>query len=572
VAGERGWPLSGGRVAGVVAARGGRARPRAGTSSRRRIRPGLRWRPVPLVIAVTAGLGLALRVYQLSRPGYLTGVTEYDDGPYFGSSLGLLAGSLPYRDYVFVQPPGITVLMAPAAGLAAWAGSAWAMVAGRILTTLASTAQIVLAGLLVRHRGPVAAGLAGGLLACYPASVAAAHTVLVEPWLALFCLAGTVAAFDRGRLAEGHRRLAAAGAGFGFAGAVEGWAAIPVLVVLGLCLSGGQSMPGRGLPGVIRRGLAGLRRAGSFAAGVTAGFAVPVLPFAALAPGRFYRDLIVAQIGPRAHALRVAGWIRLADMTGLANPYLPVPRSHLAVVAAAVVLAALAAAAVATPVLATGRRPAPLAWFGVLTAGLTAAAFWWPSQFHYHFPAFLAPFLAVAVALGVTELAAAHPGRRPGAIAAGLGAAVLAAFAVADVQAGSQLRPFVGPAAIAAVRRAVPAGSCVATDEVSLLILADRFGPPRAGCPVVLDGLGTDLALSGGRSPATGAGRVPAVAAVWRRAFGEASYVWLSVNNARRVAWTPALRRYLRTSFVPVLADRRGDTLYRRRAAASSGG
>jgi alpha-1,2-mannosyltransferase len=63
-------------------------------------------------------LGLGLRLYLLSQPGYLLGVTQYDDGPYFGSALRLVHGALPYRNFIIVQPPGITLLMTPAALLA----------------------------------------------------------------------------------------------------------------------------------------------------------------------------------------------------------------------------------------------------------------------------------------------------------------------------------------------------------------------------------------------------------------------------------------------------------------------
>ena len=67
--------------------------------------------PAVLIVALSA-LGLGLRLYLLLRPGYLLGVTEYDDGSYFGSAIRLVQGQLPYRDFVFVQPPGITLLMA----------------------------------------------------------------------------------------------------------------------------------------------------------------------------------------------------------------------------------------------------------------------------------------------------------------------------------------------------------------------------------------------------------------------------------------------------------------------------
>jgi len=40
-------------------------------------------------------VGLALRLYQLTRPGYLLGIIEYDDGTDFGSAVRLIPGPRP---------------------------------------------------------------------------------------------------------------------------------------------------------------------------------------------------------------------------------------------------------------------------------------------------------------------------------------------------------------------------------------------------------------------------------------------------------------------------------------------
>ena len=193
--------------------------------------------PAGQVIAAAAVLALVLRIYQLARPGVLLGVAWYDDGVYFGSALRLAHGVLPYRDFIFAQPPGITLLLTPVALLAKVTGTAWGMAIARILTLLASTAGVVLGGLLVRHRGLAAVVVTCGLLAVYPASVTDTRTIFLEPWVAMFCLAGALALFDGDRLAGG-RRLLWGGVLFGFAGAVESFAIIPVLVVLALALPG----------------------------------------------------------------------------------------------------------------------------------------------------------------------------------------------------------------------------------------------------------------------------------------------------------------------------------------------
>jgi hypothetical protein len=320
------------------------------------------------------------------------------------------------------------------------------------------------------------------------------------------------------------------------------------------------------------RWLPGFRRAATFAAGVAAGFLIPVLPFAAAAPERFYRSLIVAQIGPRTSVTRVPLFARLTEMSGLSYLHPPGPVSlgfarlgdHTAVALTVMLLLLVTMGGLAVVTLATSRPPAALEWFAVATTALVVAMFLWPSQFHYHFCAFLAPFLGVAIALPAAAIAG-RSWRRP--VAAGLAAAVIAAFAVIGARAENGLRPYVTPATIAAAARVIPPGSCVVTDEVSLLLLAGRFTPAGPGCSPVLDGLGTDLALSGGLRPATGAGRVPAVAAVWRQAFSGARFVWLSALNRRRIAWSPALRGYFRAHFTRVLIDRRGDALYRRAGA-----
>src|ERR1700730_13296381 len=174
-----------------------------------------------VVIAVAALLGLGLRIFQLTRPGYLTGFTQYDDGVYIGNALRLVDGVIPYRDFAMVQPPGSMLLMVPAALGGKVFGSAWALAASRVLTVGADTANVVLAGLLVRHRGPLAAGLASGVYAVYPAVLTASSSLFLEPWLNLFCLLGAVLLFDGDHLRglDGGARWGTfwAGVCFGFA-------------------------------------------------------------------------------------------------------------------------------------------------------------------------------------------------------------------------------------------------------------------------------------------------------------------------------------------------------------------
>jgi hypothetical protein len=537
------------------------ATPDAGQAGRQEA--GLRGRltPVNVVIAAMTLLALGLRLFYLTRPGYLLGVTEYDDGSYFGSAVRLVHGMLPYRDFVFVQPPGITLLMTPVALLARVTGTDWGLALARIATMLVGAAGVALAGLLVRHRGVLAALIACGVVAIYPDSVASAHTLLVEPWLVLFCLAGAVAVFDGDRITGSSRRLIWGGVAFGFAGVIEAWAIIPVLVIVLL-------------------GLRWPRRMAFYAGGVAAGFLIPVLPFAALAPRMFYKSVIVAQVGGRVNAARMPLWYRLREMSGFAND--PGVR-HLYILAVIAGTIGFVIVACVLASLLTRRLPPALEWFAYVTTAAVVGIFLWPAQFHYHFSGFLAPFIGLSIALPAARLVAAVQSRAAGAgagaetgagaegvpagrsHAGGPGAGQLlswcaVALAVVLIAAGtwsqatfeSKLYPSAPVAMMAAGERIIPPGACVLADNSAYTLVANRFLSNVPGCPVIDDGTGANYALSNGRSALTGAGQVPAVAALWHSAFAHAQYVWLTSLSRLRIPWTPALTAYFHANFVRV--------------------
>jgi len=524
-----------------------------------------RW-GTPAVRAAIIGTGLtalALRLWLLFWPGLMS-VTQYDDGPYFGSAVRLVHGVLPYRDYAFVQPPGITELMSPAA-LESYLGStAWALVIGRFLTVLAGAAAVVLAGFLVRHRGVLAVLLTCGILTIYPPGAMAAHTVQLEPWLVLFCLAGAVAVFDGDRITASTKRLAWGGVAFGFAGAIKVWAIVPVLVIVVLCLPHA-------------------RRAAVFAGVVAAGFLVPVLPFVIVSPGRFYNDVVVAQLA-RIGA-RVPAWMRFNSMMGT-----PKSLNPSAVITLAVALLVLVIVAQIGASLVTGSRPPPLDWFALGSAALIVLMFLWPPYFAAHYCAFLGPFLALSLALPVARLAQGLASRRaqrqPAAAAAGAGPGAAGQVAGSPpsgaagqngpppargatpwlarsglillslaVLAGSaaQARPPIGWTSRFGVPSIalplIPKDACVITDSASYLLIGDRFTSDVPGCPQMVDSLGTDLALGGGRRPGAGANQDPAVMTAWRQMFSAAEWVLLTYKASVRVPWDPALRAFFHERF-----------------------
>jgi alpha-1,2-mannosyltransferase len=486
------------------------------------------------VIAVCTAVAVFLRLLQLTRPSYILGVTEYDDGILFGNAVRLVSGTIPYRDFAVVQPPGSIVLIAPVALLAKVTGTAWGLGIARILTAGADSACVALLGMLVRHRGPLAAGVACGAYAVYPDALVAAQTFLLEPWLNLFCLIGALLVFDGDRMAEG-RRLAWGGVAFGFAVAVKFWALVP-LAIIGLLLA---RWP---------------RRAAALAAGAVAGLSIPVLPFLAAAPSRLIGDTITSQliksdgvqpVLPRPSDL--AGRLsRLSDLAGMsAFPRLPgwAGISVLLVIVGAVVGGYMVACAI------SGRLPAPLDWYALIGTVAVILMFMWPVLYYPHYGAFAGPFLALAVALPIGLLRPAEGGAHLGAaIAAGMMAAVLIA-GVGIRQFGEVSHLKVWNSASVAADRLIPPGSCVVTNDASVIIAADRFVSTAAGCPSVVDSYGTLMAMTDGYTGHAKPQVLRSVAAAWQTWFAHAGYVWLQSSSKGQIPWTHALHSYFVSHF-----------------------
>ena len=235
------------------------------------------WLTAPgIVMLIATVLAVGIRLFTLTRAGYLRGITEYDDGVYIGGALRLIEGQLPYKDFAFIQPPGILLLMTPVALIAKITTTVKGLALARVLTALASAACVPLVGNLVRYRGAVVTLVTCGALAVYPGDITTAHTLMLEPWMNLFCLLGVNAAFRRGHLAR-PGRLMWAGLALGFAGVIKFWAIAPAAVLLVLCLTDRKERA---------------RRTGAYMGALAAGFVLPMLPFLASAPMTFIRSTV----------------------------------------------------------------------------------------------------------------------------------------------------------------------------------------------------------------------------------------------------------------------------------------
>jgi alpha-1,2-mannosyltransferase len=498
---------SGARAGGAtLGARPPELASRPAREGRLRDRGGARW-----CIAACAAVAVALDALQLSRPGYLLGGTP-DIGVWFGSAVRLVHGALPYRDFVLVQPPGVVLLLSPAALLSELVGTRYGLAAVRIAAVLVAAANVVLVGRVVRHRGPLATLVAGGTVAVWPAILYALNAGLLEPLMDLLCLAGAGLALREGCAAPSARRWCLSGAAFGMATMVELPAVLPALILAAV---------------VARRSR---RHLLAFAAGGVGLCVVVSAPFFAVAPGPFVGEALLSQLFRVSAGGRVPLGPRIAEMTLLGTG----PAAVLAVAAGAALIVVGSAA--------LRRRAGDLERFALLSFAGVGLLQLVPPQYYPQYPAFWAPFAALSLALAVDALAA---GRAVRTLAAAATAAVLSG-ALGGLVAGVE-RSAANDAA-PAVDAVIPAGGCTLSSGASLIVPSDRLVAARPGCTAMVDAFGT--ALSSARDPAQ-------ERALFQDALEHTDYLVLSGPvGGSLVAPTPALAAYVTGHFHPVLSGR----------------
>jgi len=491
-------------------------------------------------VVTVAALALALRLVTLIATGHLSGSWEYDDAVYFGTALRLVHGVLPYRDFALIQPPGVPLLLAPVALLSYPFGSHHALEVARVLVVGVSFVNVLLVGRLLRHRSLLAIAVACLIMALYPDAILASSALLLEPFLNLFCLLGLVFVFNGETFTGIGWRLAAAGVAFGIGGTMKTWAILPAGILFLMLL---WPQPSRAL---------------RFAIGAAVGVILPCLPFLILAPGQFVHQVAVDQIGRTGQAgLPIVD--RLEFMTSVWAG-LGVPKGHLyallavgaTMVLAVIVLGAFLARSRLIPPSLNGLggdsrlRITNLEWFAVISTLVVAGALLWPPDFFYHYPAFLAPFLGLLLAVSVERLAGLSPGPLIAVTAAVclLGLAHAAAIPVLLQRA---------PDPAATIASVIPRGACVVTDDSEFTVNANRFVANSRSCPVMVDALGTTIAISGSQDPSSPAAQ--AAAGAWMSMFRRANYLLLTPLSYLRIPWNAELVSYVKSHFEPVLEN-----------------
>ena len=144
-----------------------------------------------LALLAVAFTGLLIRLLPLlGKNGPFAVASDYDDGVYFSASALLLRGVLPYRDFVFVHPPGILYFL----GIVSWLRDpANGFVAARVLAAITGGVNVFFAGRIASRSGGLFAGLvAAGLYAIYPEAANVERSAYLEPALNLLCLSSAL--------------------------------------------------------------------------------------------------------------------------------------------------------------------------------------------------------------------------------------------------------------------------------------------------------------------------------------------------------------------------------------------
>jgi len=460
-------------------------------------------------IALLAVAAFALRVVPLLRAGGPLGMNvDYDEGVYFSASALLFRGVLPYRDFVFVHPPGLLYALGITSSLTSLVGVAQAFAAARVVACAVGAANVALAGKVAqRWGGPFAGFLAAALYATYPEVVVVERGPYLEPVLNLACLG---AAWVWLSSTPSPRRIFVAGALFAAACAVKVWGGIWLVAALvSLPSGGGRTRPDQRAapeddpspaplpsPRIVLRFFAGAVLAG----------VVLVGPLALVAPGAFIDDVLLF------HAWRPPD----GDVARLPRLWEIWAGRHLA--CSLLALGGLVLGLVRRDL----RASRELRFFGTAYA-LTVIAFLLPTAYWNQYNAHLAPSEAVLAGWGGCALFHLVASRRP-ALA---GRSRLALLAVALAAFPSLRRSILNSRARAPellelgdrLRRTVPPGACLFAFEPAWG-MAGGFLPPHGipGAPVIVDPYAAML-----RDPTAGGVRYPHVNAAFQSEASQAS-------------------------------------------------
>ncbi len=490
-------------------------------------------RPLCLALATAALVAFVVRALPLARFGAWEVPVDYDEGVYFSAAALLWKGVLPYRDFVFVHPPGLLYWLSTSAAWVEGLGPAAAFALSRWLAAALGALNTFLVGRLVARETERWAGvLAAALYAGYPEAVGVERGPFLEPVLN----AAVLLMAWRWLGAPSVRRDLVAGALAAFACAVKVWGGIWVLAALVAT----ERPPGRA-------------RLRFLVAASAVGLAL-LLPLASRSLGAFVEQTLWFHAVRPPDGSDWSGWAerlqRLAAIWGGGHRVTPL-------------LAVLGLGVLAVDPSARARRGARLigaAYLLTLVAFMASSTYW--SQYNAHLAASECALAGLAAAWLWRRL----PARTPVAVAVALAAvAVLPqlrrSVLAARARAPEQVR--LGQT----IRHGVPPDDCVFALEPAYALAGDRLPPHRPAGRASVDTYASMLIAA-----AEGGARYPHAAQAFstERAQGPAMALLAQCRFAvlgwrERFQLSEATRAWFHGAFEVAAPPSGGPALYRRR-------
>jgi hypothetical protein len=411
-------------------------------------------------------VAVGARLVPLLGGGGFFGLGNYDDGVDFAAAIGLAHGFLPYRDFLLLHPPGITLALFPFALLGRVLGDANSFAIARSAWMVMGAANAVLVARTLRSSGPLPALVGGIFYAVYPPAVYNEHSTLLEVpqtlclLLAMYLLIGRHGSdAQTGRTEVSGRAALVAGMLLGAAAGVKIWGVVMVAAICLWCTVA-----------------AGRRWGGLLLAGAATGVTAVCLPFFLVAPKVMWRMVVLDQLGrSRADVTLVH---RFKEIVGLApiDKSLAIPPLLQITVLGAAVLGGSAAC-----VLAWRLRAGRLAVVVLVAVNLLLVA---TPSWYLHYAGLVAAPAAVIAGAATATYWRWLSGTRLAALALVPLVAVLAAYTV-PVMRLTFGRPF--PSAnLAAAARNAP--GCVTSDDPTTLIELNVLSRNlERRCPPVVD-------------------------------------------------------------------------------------
>ena len=459
------------------------------------------------VAAAVAAVAFLSRLVPVLRGGGLRGLGNYDDGVYYTAAVALLHGQLPYRDFLFLHPPGILVALAPFAAVAHLTSDSTGMVWARLAVMALGAVSAVLVVRILRWSGAFPAALGGLFYAVYWPNVTDERTTLLEGPGSLCLLAALALLAGAPGSAPAVLPTVLAGAALGLACGLKIWG-LAVLATVALMVLVAH----------------GARPALRVLGGAALALGAVCLPFWLAAPAAMFRLVVRDQLGRHRYALNLGQ--RLSDMVGVPPTGSPDHRLTLLVVVALLVV--LGSALLAWRV---RRARTAVALLAVLSAVLLTSPSW-----YMHYAALIAAPLALTLGFAAGRLFRLLPagaGTAGRALAASSLVAVLAyCWAGLSTEIGVRF-PGTELAAAAGVR------GCVTADDPSVLVQMNVLSRDyHRGCRVEVDVTGAIIELQHGR-----------------HSGGEL------LTAQDRARWQPHLRGYLLSGSATMLVRRGPDEL-----------